>query len=53
MNVTQIDRILEARERAKLLGTSPEAQLDAAVAKALGISEDLVLEAIESESKPT
>jgi hypothetical protein len=53
MNVTQIDRILEARERAKLLGTIPEAQLDAAVAKALGISEDLVLEAIESESKPS
>lgn len=50
MNIVLIDKILAARERAKLLGTIPEAKLDAVVAQSLGISEELVREAQALES---
>ena len=50
MNIVLIDKILAARERAKLLGTVPEAQLDAAVAQAMGIDEEMVREAQALES---
>lgn len=43
------DRIIEARERAKLLGTIPEAQLDAVVAQALGLPAELVAEVVGGE----
>jgi hypothetical protein len=46
MNIVQIDRILAAYERTGLLGTIPEAKRIAAVAQALGISEELVKEAL-------
>jgi hypothetical protein len=50
MNIVQIDRILAAYERTGLLGTIPEAKRIAAVAQALGISEELVREALGVEA---
>lgn len=52
MNIIEIDRILAAVERAKGLGTIPRDKVVAVVAQSLGISEDLVLEAIEREGQP-
>lgn len=50
MNIVQIDRILAAYERTALLGTIPEAKRVAATAQALGISEELVKEALGVEA---
>ncbi len=47
MNVTEIDRILAAVERAEKRGTIPKAKVSQEVAQALGISEDMVKEALE------
>jgi hypothetical protein len=50
MNIVQIDRILAAYERAGLFGTIPEAKRIAVTAQALGISEELVKEALGVEA---
>jgi hypothetical protein len=50
MTVIEIDRILAAYERTGLLGTIPEAKRIAATAQALGISEELVKEALGVEA---
>jgi hypothetical protein len=47
MQITEIDRITAAYERAANLGTIPEARRVQAVAQALGISEEMVREALE------
>jgi hypothetical protein len=50
MNIVQIDRILAAYERTGLLGTIPEAKRVQVTAQALGISEELVKEALGVEA---
>jgi hypothetical protein len=52
MTIIQIDCILAAVERAQGLGTIPRDQVVTVVAQSLGISEELVREAIESEDQP-
>ena len=47
MTIVEIDRILAAYERTGLLGTIPEAKRVAVTAQAMGVSEELVLEALE------
>ena len=47
MSIVQIDKILAAYERTGLLGTIPQARRIAVTAQALGISQALVLEALE------
>jgi hypothetical protein len=49
MTIIQIDRTLAAYERTGLLGTIPEAKRIAVVAQSLGISEELVREALQAE----
>ena len=51
MTILQIDLILAAVERAKGLGTIPRDKVVAVVAQSLGISQELVLEAIEQEGQ--
>lgn len=52
MTIIQIDRILAAAERAKGLGSIPRDKVVAVVAQSLGITQELVLEAIEREGQP-
>ena len=47
MNITEIDRITAAAERYDLLGKYPQAEKSARLAHALGISEEMVREALE------
>jgi hypothetical protein len=49
MTITTIDRILAAYERSGHLGSIPAAKRVQAVAQALGISEELVREALEAQ----
>jgi len=51
MTILQIDLILAAVERAKGLGTIPRDKVVAVVAQSLGISQEMVLEAIEQEGQ--
>lgn len=51
MNITQIDRIRAAYERTGLCKGIPQAQRIAATAKALGITEEMVREAIERQEE--
>ena len=48
-SITQITKIREAYERANNLGTIPKSKLIQAVAQSLGISEEMVIEAMEQE----
>jgi hypothetical protein len=47
VTILQIDRILAAVERAQGLGTVPSDRVVAVVAQSLGISEEMVREAME------
>ena len=49
MSIVQIDRILAAVERAQGLGTIPRDRVVAVVAQSLGITEELVREALDRE----
>lgn len=49
MSITQIEKIQKAYERTGLLGSIPESKRIAATAQALGISEEMVREALERE----
>lgn len=51
MNPTQLDRITAAAERYDLLGKYPQAEKTARLAQALGISEEMVREALEQEQQ--
>lgn len=49
MTILPIEKICAAYERTGLLGTIPESKRIAATAQALGISEEMVREALERE----
>ncbi len=51
MTITQIDRITDAYRRTGELGAIPEAKRIQATAQALGISEEMVREALEREGE--
>jgi hypothetical protein len=51
MSTAEIDRIAAAYERACSLGTIPEAKRVAAVAQALGVSEQAVRDALAQEQR--
>lgn len=51
MSITQIEKIQKAYERTGLLGSIPEAKRVQATAQALGISEEMVLEALGREEQ--
>lgn len=49
MTIIPVEKILAAYERTGTLGTIPEAKRVQATAQALGISEEMVLEAMDRE----
>lgn len=49
MSITEIDRIVAAYERACEIGSVPSAKRISVVAQALGISEEMVREALEQQ----
>lgn len=49
MSITQIDKILAAYERTGMCRGIPQAQRIAVTAQALGITQEMVIEALERE----
>ena len=51
MNITQVEKIVAAYERTGMCRGIPQSQRIAVTAQALGISEALVIEALEREGE--